>query len=338
MNKLFGTLNWGILSTARTTNALIDAIRQSERSKVMAIASRSLEKAQIYAASKGIPKFYGSYEEILLDPDVEVIYNALPNSLHGVWTQKALDAGKHVLCEKPLVMNLSELKVIEETAFRNNLVVFEGLKHLHDPRFFEIQRIIKDGVLGNLLTIQSNFSFHLPAEESSNIRWDPQLGGGVLWDVGVYPNSLAIAVAQSGSPIFVSANQLINTAGIAIHFSGYLSFSNDIISTFVCDFRFPFRYQSTLITGSKGILKLEEIGPRSNQNAMLTLTSNDHIEKITLPNKDLFLGEVETMEQSVIEGMKPVITLEFSRACLRSLLGLQSSANSNQVIYLENIE
>ncbi|MCB0154133.1 MAG: Gfo/Idh/MocA family oxidoreductase, partial [Anaerolineae bacterium] len=191
-------IRWGILSTARINRSLLGPIQAASRSELAAVASRDLSKAQAYATEKGIPQAYGSYEELLADPQIDVIYNPLPNSLHCEWTVKAAEAGKHVLCEKPLVTSLAELDLVEAAAKAHKVTIFEAFMYLHHPQTLRVKEIINNGQLGDLRLINSWFNFFLPPENSTNIRLNPTLAGGSLWDVGVYPNSLAIVMAHAG--------------------------------------------------------------------------------------------------------------------------------------------
>ena len=133
-------IRWGLLSTANINKALIDPIRQAKRSELVAVASRDAAKAQTYAQEHGIPKAYGSYEALLADPDIDVIYNPLPNTMHSEWTIKAADAGKHVLCEKPLVTTLAEFDQVAAAAQRNQVTVFEAFMYLHHPQTRKCRR------------------------------------------------------------------------------------------------------------------------------------------------------------------------------------------------------
>lgn len=194
-------LRWGLLSTAKINDALIDPIRQAARSELVAVASREPDRAQAYAQEKAIPKAYGSYEALLADPEIDVIYNPLPNTMHCEWTVKAAQAGKHVLCEKPITPTLAELDQVEAAAKAHQVTVFEAFMYLHHPQTLQIKEMIQTGKLGQLQLINSWFAYYLPPADSGNIRLNPNLAGGSLWDVGVYPNSLAIVMAGAGAPM-----------------------------------------------------------------------------------------------------------------------------------------
>ena len=135
-------IRWGVLSTAGINRALIGPLRQSRRSKLIAVASRDLAKAKAYAAEKGIPRAYGCYQELLDDPEVDAIYNPLPNSLHCQWSVGAAQAGKHVLCEKPLVMNLEQMDAVESAAAANRVTIFEAFANLHHPQTEKVRELV----------------------------------------------------------------------------------------------------------------------------------------------------------------------------------------------------
>src|SRR5512138_3862634 len=161
MNKV---LNWGLLSTARINNALIPPLRASKRNKLAAVASRSQEKSDAYAKDKKIPRAYGSYEALLADPEIDVIYNSLPNHLHAAWTIKAVEAGKHVLCEKPLALSVAEVDAIQAAARKHRRIVAEAFMYRHHPQTLKVQEIVKSGSLGTLKLIHGSFSFVLSRE------------------------------------------------------------------------------------------------------------------------------------------------------------------------------
>src|SRR5512133_1486937 len=157
-------LNWGLLSTARINRALIPPLQVSKRNQLFAVASRTQEAADKYAREQKIPRAYGSYEALLADPEIDVIYNPLPNHLHAQWTIKAVEAGKHVLCEKPLALSVQEVDAIMAAAQKHGRVVAEAFMYRHHPQTLKVQEIIKSGSLGTLKLIHGSFSFLLTRE------------------------------------------------------------------------------------------------------------------------------------------------------------------------------
>ena len=332
-------IRWGIMSTARINDALLDPIRQAKRSELAAVASRDLEKAKAYAQEKDIPKAYGSYEALLADPEIDVVYVSLPNTLHPEWTVKAAEAGKHVLCEKPIVNTLKELDKVEAAAKANNVTIFEAFMYLHHPQTLKVKEMIQAGKLGDLQLIVSWFSYYLPPEDSDNIRLNPNLAGGCLWDVGVYPNSLAIVMAQAGPPVEVWANQIKGETGVDVSMVGQMKFANGVTAQISSGFRCPFR-QGAHIVGERGIIQIyEPWKPCTNGRDSLIdffTGDDDPTETITIPatGNNPYLWEVKAMEACVLDGAKPVVPLSLSREFLRSVLALFESANTGQPVRL----
>ena len=329
-------LRWGILSTAKINNALISPIKWAGRSELVAVASRNLERATAYAKEKDIPKAHGSYEALLADPEIDVVYISLPNTLHREWTIKAAEAGKHVLCEKPIVPTMAELDQVEAAAKANDVTVFEAFMYLHHPQTLKIKEMIQSGQLGELQLINSWFAYYLSPEDSNNIRLNPELAGGSLWDVGVYPNSLAIVMAGAGAPVEVSANQMKGETGVEVVMTGQMKFSNGVMAQISSGFRSPFR-EGAHIVGSRGLIQVSEPWKphQSGQGSQIIFsTSDDTEETIKFPQSDPYLYEVEAMEACVLDGAEPVVPLSLSRDFLKTVLALYQSAESGKAVTL----
>ena len=185
-------VRWGILSTASIgKRSVIPGIQESsERNEVVAVASRNLEKAKQFAEDMGIPQAYGSYEELLNDPEIDAVYIPLPNHLHKEWTIKAAEAGKHILCEKPVALNEKEAKEMIEACEKAGVILVEAYMYRHQLRYAEIKERMKNGEIGEIRGIHSVFTFN-NAGDSANIRYTKKWGGGSIYDVGVYPISAA---------------------------------------------------------------------------------------------------------------------------------------------------
>jgi len=328
------TIRWGLLSTARINDSIIEPIRQSARSELIAVASRDTEKAQLYAKTKGIPKAHGSYEALLADPDVDVVYNSLPNSLHCEWTVKAAEAGKHVLCEKPIVISLAELEAVETATKLHSVTIFEGFKHLHHPAMLMVIDMINSGHLGALQLINICHGFHLPLEDKNNFRLNYGLGGGSLWDTGVYANSLAIVFAQAGPPVEVWAIQVNGETGVDVSIMGQMRFANGVMAQISCGFLFPLRHKDATLVGSQGLIQFSDpwTPDAKGENSKLIFATQHGIQEIVIPPCNAFLCEVEAMEACVLDGAEPVIPLALSRTFLQSVLALHESADSGRVV------
>jgi xylose dehydrogenase (NAD/NADP) len=330
-------IRWGILSTALWNKALIGPLQQSARSELAAVASRNLKKAQAYAEEKGIPKAYGSYEELLADSEIDVVFVPLPNALHCEWTVKAAAAGKHVLCEKPLVITMDQMEKIEAAAQANNVTIFEAVGILHHPLTHKVKEIVQAGKLGEIQQITAWRGFCLPPEDRDNIRLKPELGGGSLWDVGVYPNALAILLNQTGPPIEVWACQIKGETGVDLTMSGQMRFSNGVVAQISSSLSTPDRARLH-IAGNKGAL--EVMAPSMPVNtgrtdSQIVISGIDgNTETVVIPARDAYLCEVEAMEACVLDGAAPIVPLSLSRDFLKSILALYQSANSGRPVKL----
>jgi len=179
-------VRWGVLGVARiATVKVIPAMQRGEWSEVVAIASRESDKAKQAAAELGIPKAYGSYEELLGDPDVEAVYNPLPNHLHVLWSVKAAEAGKHVLCEKPISMNVAECRSLIEARDRTGVKIGEAFMVRTHPQWLRARELVRSGEIGELRAVMTAFSYL--NRDPQNIRNKPECGGGALMDIGCYP-------------------------------------------------------------------------------------------------------------------------------------------------------
>ncbi|MEZ4706606.1 MAG: Gfo/Idh/MocA family oxidoreductase [Caldilineaceae bacterium] len=329
-------IRWGIISTANINKALLNPIRQAERSELSAVASRDGQRARDYAAAENIPKAYGSYEEMLADPDIDVVYNPLPNALHKEWTVKAAQAGKHVLSEKPLVTNLADLDAVEAAASANNVTIFEAFMYLHHPQTRKALEMVQAGKLGAVQQINSWFHFYLPPERADNIRLSAPLEGGSLWDVGVYPNSMAIVMAQAGAPSEVWASQIVGETGVDVGMRAQLRFDNGVIAQISSGFRTPFR-EGTHIVGDQGMLEISEPwkpGLTGKESRMTFTHHTGGSTNIVTPAVDPYLCEVQAMEACILDGAKPMVPLSWSRNFLRSVLAIYASAQSGQTVKL----
>ena len=333
-------LRWGLLSTANINKALIAPLQRAERSTLVAVASRDGEKASQYAKEHGIPKAHSSYEALLADPEVDVIYNPLPNLLHREWTVKAADAGKHVLCEKPIVTTLADFDQVVAAAERNRVTVFEAFMYLHHPQTRKVLELVQAGKVGAVQQINSWFHFYLPPERATNIRLNAQLHGGSLWDVGVYPNSAALAIAQAAgagdAPVEVWANQIVGESGVDVAMRAQLHFANGLIAQISSGFRTPFR-EALHIVGDRGALAVTEPwkpGLQGNDSSVIFTGIDGATETITTPAIDPYLCEIQAMEACVLDGAAPIVPLAHSRHFLRSVLALYESAQSGKPVQL----
>ncbi len=246
-------VKWGIISTARIgTGKVIPGMMKSKHLDVVAIASRDLKTAQTWAKKLGIPKAYGSYEEMLKDPEIEAVYNPLPNHLHVPLTMKAAKAGKHVLCEKPMAMNGKEARILKKAP--RGILISEAFMVRHNPQWIEVRERVQKGEIGEVRAIHCFFSFFLA--DPSNVRNKVSMGGGGLMDIGCYPITISrfIFGAEPKRVIGVfdrdpKSKVDITTGGLADFGKGrHLSFSISIKTA---------PWQRVQIVGSKGRIEVE---------------------------------------------------------------------------------
>jgi predicted dehydrogenase len=248
-------IRFGILSTAKIGRKyVIPALQKASLCEVAAIASRNIERAEETAGRFSIPKAYGSYEELLADPDLDAVYIPLPNHMHVPWTLKALEAGKHVLCEKPIAMNADEARHLKrETERFPDLKVMEAFMYRHHPRWKRVKEIVDSGMLGEIKAVHSFFSYF--NENPDDYRNSADMGGGGLMDVGCYSVSVSrLVYARQPDRVF-GASEMDPTFGTDRLTSGLLDFGSGT-SVFTCSTRCE-KDQYVKIYGTTGMLTVE---------------------------------------------------------------------------------
>ena len=321
------TLNWGLLSTARINRALIPPLRISKRNHLLAVASRSQDSADAYARNWKIPRAHGSYEALLADPEIDVIYNSLPNHLHAEWTIKAVEAGKHVLCEKPLALSVDEVDAIAVAARKHGRVVAEAFMYRHHPQTLKAQELVRSGALGSLKLLRGSFTYEMKRE--GNIRADPAMGGGSIWDVGCYPISYMRAVFGA-EPLEVFGWQLTGPTGIDDTFVGQLRFSGDVYGQFDSSFVIPFHVYMEFVGSERTLIIPNPYKPGLNEK--IFMVRDRKTETVKVKGQELYLGEVEDMADAILMGKAPCISLEDSRANVTVIRALLESTRVNQPV------
>jgi len=228
-------VRWGLLSTARINEAILGGAQPSERTQVVAVASRDQGRADAYAREHGLERAYGSYEALLDDRDIDVVYNSLPNSMHVEWSVRALEAGKHVLCEKPMDRRVEAVERAFDTAERKGRLLMEAFMYRHHPQTHKAVELVRDGAIGELRQLRSLFSFTLG--DATDVRLQPELDGGALMDLGCYCISMQRVLA--GEPELVFGRQRLGGGGVDVGFVGILQFPGDVFGEFHCGFDLP---------------------------------------------------------------------------------------------------
>lgn len=322
-------LNWGLLSTAKINRALIKPLNASKRTRLLAVASRSISSAEAYAREWNIPRAHGSYEALLADPEIDVIYNSLPNHLHAEWTIKALRAGKHVLCEKPFALTLAEVDAMSQAAHETGKVLAEAFMYLHHAQTLKIKEIVDSGVLGKLQLIKGAFTFTLTRE--GNYRWMEEMGGGSIWDVGCYPISFARMIVGAG-PVEVFGWQLTGQGGSDESFFGQMRFKDEVHMQFDCGFRSPSR-SFIEIVGTDATLNIPDPFKPGRKNEIY-LNHNNEMQTVKIKGDELYSGEVEDICDAILKNQPSLISLADSRGNIAVILALLKSAKSGKPVSL----
>jgi D-xylose 1-dehydrogenase (NADP+, D-xylono-1,5-lactone-forming) len=317
------TFKWGLLSTARICGAIVGAMPQSERGEVAAVASRDLERAQAYARQHNIPRAYGSYDELLADPDVHIIYNPLPNHLHAEWTIRALQAGKHVLCEKPFALSLEEVDAMFAAAEQSGRVLAEAFMYRHHPKVLKTRELIDSGAIGQPRYLHASYTSTLG--RPGDTRWNPEMGGGALWDIGCYPVSLIRYLF--GAPARVEGWQRLTPSGVDGTFVASLYYDDSRAAQFDCSLVLPFRCWAEIV-GDEGVIRFERPFQPDSPDARLALRRGDHEDVIELANPGRFWLEIEDMHDAIITGQAPLISPAETRGTVETILALFESARA----------
>lgn len=279
-------IRWGIIGTAKISRRVIHGIGLSTNSVVHGIASREWTRAREMAKEHGIPRSFGSYEELLASEEIDAVYNPLPNALHAEWTIKALEAGKPVLCEKPFGANAEDARAMAEAAERTGLPLAEAFMYRFHPLYDSVRTLIQRGDIGELVSINSAFSFHL--ESRKNIRTSQELAGGALMDVGCYCVSMSRLIVGE-EPTRVAAYERRSTVDDTMQ--GIMEFPSGVLAQFECSFETDFRSEAT-ISGTEGTVSIPNFF-RPAEEGIFTLKRGDDEKIMRVPGADCYKLEVE---------------------------------------------
>jgi predicted dehydrogenase len=304
-------IKWGILGAAAIAETtFIPAINKSSEAELLGIASRDRAKAKAWAEKFGILKAYGSYEELLTDQEVEAIYIPLPNHLHHPWTIKALRAGKHVLCEKPLALSAVEVKEMFAEAEKNRRLLMEGFMYRFHPRMARTLNLIKSGAIGEPRLVGSAFTFSFDRDRN-NYRWLPEMGGGALYDVGCYTINAARAVFEAEPEEALAVAHFDEQTGIDLTTSLLCSFPGNRQALLAASFELEF--QSSLeISGSQGRILLDRAFSAKNFKTEIQLTSRNRKDWIKFQPVDQFQSMIEHFGEVIKGQVAPLIDFQDS--------------------------
>lgn len=292
-----------MLGAANIGRAFTNGCRPSAVVEVSAVASRTLDKAKAFAQELGIPRALGSYEALLADPAIDVIYNPLPNALHAEWTIRAAEAGKHILCEKPLAMDAAEARAMFAAAARHRVVLREAYPYMAQQQTAILRGWLREGAVGTLRLIRSNFSVLFT--DPANIRLIPELGGGALYDAGSYAVSL-VRLAAGQRPRRVHAVAQLAPNGVDLTTVAHLEFAGGLLAQVSCSFASAFHRQAS-IGGDKGVIETNylnhpPIGGPAVLNIRRGVPGTVPMESVPVPDGNGFLLEAESFAALLRDG------------------------------------
>lgn len=318
-------VRWGVLSTSDLAlKQVIPAMQQGQYSEISAIASRSLALAQTAAARLGIPKAYGSYEELLADPDIDAIYNPLPNHLHVSWSIKALEAGKHVLCEKPIAMTAAEAQTLADAGKAHpNLKLMEAFMYRHHPQWQRAKQLVAQGKIGELRTVQTIFSYFL--EDPNNIRNIAAVGGGAMMDIGCYAVSVPrfiFGAEPRRVTAIVEYDPRFKTDRLA---SAVLDFEIGT-ATFTCGTQLS-PYQRVNILGTQGRIEIEiPFNAPKDRPCKIWHEHDGQIEEITFETCNQYTLQGDMFSQAVLNNTPVFTPMEDAVANMQTIEAVLESA------------
>ncbi len=308
MNKA----KWGVLGTANVAAwGTIPGMIKSESCELYAIAGRSLEKAESYKERFGFEKAYGSYDELLEDENVQAIYIPLPNNLHKEWVIKALNAGKNVLCEKPIGLNADETREMYETAAKNQVLLMEAYAYLHSPYVESLKKDVFDKIIGDVDYIETAF---VTQGYKEDIRLHKDLGGGAMYDLGCYCTTMILSLIDS-EPELVKAIAEFSDEGIDLMTAGQIRFENGVRASFnvgmILGENTNARFDRLYIHGTKGYIKSDvEYNQEGELSYRIYKDREEIVRNISAPHN--YSLEIEQFSRCILFGEKPFITPEYS--------------------------
>jgi predicted dehydrogenase len=318
-------VKWGIVSTADINRKVIPGAKESPKVELVGVASRDQARADEYARTWEIERAYGSYEALLEDPEIEAVYISLPNTLHCEWSIRALDAGKHVLCEKPLSRRAADVEAAFDAADRNGRFLMEAFMYRHNPQTAKLVELVRGGAIGELRLVRAVFSYSL--YDAENIRLRPEVEGGALMDVGCYCVSGSRLLA--GEPESVFGQPRIGETGTDWVFAGLMRFPGDVLAQFDCGTALPERDELEAI-GSEGSLFLDD--PWHCRNPRIELRRGGEVERIELDPIDSYRLELENLSDAIRGEGTPLLGRQDALAQARVIEALFGSADSGALV------
>jgi predicted dehydrogenase len=325
-------IRWGILSTARIgLTRFIPGAQQARNSTVVAIASRDAARAAEAAAQLGIPKAHGSYEALLADPEVDAIYNPLPNSLHAEWTLNAAAAGKAVLCEKPLARDAAEAAEVVAGCKERGVLLMEAFMYRFHPQHAHVRSLIEGGAIGELTGVRTGFTFHMHPIDPNNVRLRADVAGGSLMDVGCYAVNAARMLFGEEPIAAVATYDLRPEFRVDFALSGTLEFSGHRYATLDCGFRGTGQGWY-LVVGSTGTIEVPTaFVPNAGADTLVILNEGSKRHEKRIPGVNQYTLEAEEFAACLLEKREPRYPATDGVANMRAIDALYRSARSDSL-------
>ncbi len=321
------SVQWGIMSTANINRKFLAGAREACGVEVAAVASRDGEAARRYAREHGIERAHTGYDSLLADPELDAVYISLPNALHVEWSVRALQAGKHVLCEKPLSRRPADVQHAFDTAAREGRLLMEAFMYRHNPQTKRLLDLVEDGEIGTVRLIRAAFSF--VASDASDVRLSTALDGGALMDVGCYCVSSVRLIA--GEPEQVTAQQTPVGAGVDIAFTATMSFAGDVLAHFDAGLSLAARDELEVV-GDRGALFLDD--PWHCREPVIELRRGAGVQRIALDPVDSYRLEAENMSAAIRGDAPLLLGLEDALGQARAIEALYQAAQSGRTVSL----
>jgi D-xylose 1-dehydrogenase (NADP+, D-xylono-1,5-lactone-forming) len=319
---------WGIISTANINRLVLAGAQESDRVDVVAVASRDRARADAYAREHGIERAYASYEALLADPDIDAVYISLPNSLHVEWSIRSLEAGKHVLCEKPFDRRPDQVELAFDAAERADRLLMEAFMYRHNPQTAKVKELVESGAIGTLRLVRAAFSFSLG--DLQNVRLAADLDGGALMDVGCYCVSGLRLLA--GEPETVYGELVLGVSGVDVLFVGTMRFPGDVLGHFDCGFVLTGRDELEIV-GDEGSLFLDD--PWHARTPAIEHRRKRRVEQIVLQPEDSYRLELENLSDAIEGEAEPLLGREDAVGQARTLDALYRSAETGLPVALD---
>ena len=318
-------VRWGFLSTANINDKLLPGAEASPDVELVAVASRDLGRAKAYARERGIEHAYGSYEDLLADPKIEAVYISLPYSMHVEWSIQALEAGKHVLCEKPLSRHPEDVERAFDAAENAGRILMEAFMYRHNPQTKRLKELVEGGAIGRLRLVRAAFSF--PLDDAANVRLNDELEGGGLMDVGCYCISGSRLLA--GEPESVYGEQVGAPSGVDELFTGTLRFAADVLAEIDCGLVLPERDELEAI-GEEGSIFLDD--PWHGRKPVIEVRREEGTERIELEPEDSYRLQLENMSAAIRGRAEPLLGREDALGQARAIKALYRSAEEGRPV------